>query len=458
MAAHWKDLISRHIGGRNWILTLDIAAVANPMMERLRDHGAEDFFLIAGTAGTGDPPDLPPDQVVMLNTHGATIMQGIRAFYRALHNLADDVVAQIDAWDPARGARIFCSWLGEDSEIAGRRQFGARPSSWALLEDKITVPNLWQSAGIPHPDYRIVPVTAEAVRDAMTQVAEGPGAVITADNKEGWHGGAEMSRVVAGVEDVEVAVTDLAPHADVVRVTPFLTGTPCSIHGMIFPDHVLTVRPVEMVTMVQGTRFRYAGTASFWQPDHAAVEAMRALAVQLGNHLREALGYRGTFTMDGVLSEDGFLPTELNPRYGAGFGTLTGDAEVRSVLVNQLLVAGVEADWRPLELEQLYRSGSDGKGVGGGFMLVDRTYDDTETIPVSWDGTEWAPVEDEEDADGKLTRGPAVTGGLVRVSLAPERTPFGQSVTRRVIAGFCLADELWDAGIGDLVAAREHGE
>jgi hypothetical protein len=456
MTAHWKDLITRHIGGRDWILTFDAAAAAKGAIESLQEHGADDFFLIAGSEGTGDRPDLPPEQMVLLNTSGSTIMEGIRAFYAALRNLPSEVVAKIDAWDPGRRALVFGSWLDADAAIAGRHQFGGRPSPWALLEDKITVSDLWDRAGIPRPDYRIVPVTEAAVGQAMGVLNQGTGVVITADNKAGWHGGGEMSRVISGTEGITAAVSDLAPYADVVRVTPYLTGTPCSIHGVIFPDYVLTVRPVEMVTMVQGNKFRYSGTASYWRPETAAVESMRELAVQLGAHLRESLGYRGTFTMDGVLTGDRFLPTELNPRYGAGFATLTGDAEVRSTLVHQLLVAGVEAEWRPGELERLYRTSSEGKGAGGGFSLVDRAYEVTESLDIRWNGDGWTPVGEEDDGDGTLTRGPAITGGLVRVSLTPERTPFGQSVTNRVIAGFRLADELWDAGIGPLIAASEY--
>ena len=51
---------------------------------------------------------------------------------------------------------------------------------------------------------------------------------------------------------------------------------------------------------------------------------MRALARRVGAALRDQVGFRGSFSIDGVLAEEGFLPTELNPRLGAGMNTLAG--------------------------------------------------------------------------------------------------------------------------------------
>ena len=52
-------------------------------------------------------------------------------------------------------------------------------------------------------------------------------------------------------------------------------------------------------------------------------EQMRAIARRAGERLRAEVDYRGAFTVDGVLTGDGFLPTELNPRNGAGLATMS---------------------------------------------------------------------------------------------------------------------------------------
>src|SRR5690606_4075064 len=106
----------------------------------------------------------------------------------------------------------------------------------------------------------------------------------------------------------------LAEEAHRVRVMPFLDGIPCSIHGIVFDDAVSVLRPCEMVALRRPGRsdLYYAGMGSTWDPPAAARADMRALCRRVGEHLRRTVGYRGVFTVDGVLTRDGFRPTELN--------------------------------------------------------------------------------------------------------------------------------------------------
>ncbi|MEJ2131362.1 MAG: hypothetical protein P8Y95_07025 [Gammaproteobacteria bacterium] len=112
---------------------------------------------------------------------------------------------------------------------------------------------------------------------------------------------------------------------DHVRVMPFLEGIPCSIHGMVFPNTVIAFRPVEQLTLHRPTspRFKYSGCATFWDPPEGDREEMRELAGSIGAALRSLVEFRGTFTVDGVMTADGFRPTELNPRYGLGMGVMS---------------------------------------------------------------------------------------------------------------------------------------
>src|SRR5437763_81823 len=85
--------------------------------------------------------------------------------------------------------------------------------------------------------------------------------------------------------------------------------------------------------------------ATWWDPPAAEREAMRAAARRVGATLRERVGYRGGFTADGVMTEEGFRPTELNARHGAGLWLLGAAApDLHLDLVAQALQAGERLD------------------------------------------------------------------------------------------------------------------
>ena len=74
-----------------------------------------------------------------------------------------------------------------------------------------------------------------------------------------------------------------------------------------------------------------------------------------GEQLRADVDFRGAFTLDGVATRDGFRPTEVNPRFGAGLMVITtGPRRVPLTLVLDLVVAGrplgVTAEWLEAEL------------------------------------------------------------------------------------------------------------
>lgn len=450
MVDRWEEIKRRHFGGRRWIITVDVAAAATRAVERLRELGADDCFVIAGNPGTGAQPDLPADQIAMLEIGGGTMMSAIRAFYAALRDLPEAVVEQVDAWDPQRTALVYGSWLDVDGQIAGRPQFGGRPPAWAALEDKISILEIWQDAGIDHRPAAVVPLELESLESAANQLG-GP-VVVTADNHGGWHGGAEMSRIAWTQDDLALIIDDFREQALSVRVMPFVEGIPCSIHGTVFPDHVLTLRPVESMTFVQGRHFRYAGTASFWRPKEDVINAMRESAVRLGDHLRKTLGYRGTFTLDGVLGADGFMPTEVNPRFGVGLGVLTSVSDQSLSLVHKLLLADVEEDWKPRQLEAILLDDCAERGAGAGFMLISDQVDEDETVHLAFDDG-WRVDPSGEDAT--MTRGPAGVGGIIRIIPDPDRTPFGPPFAPRLASGLELANDLWSLGSERLVPALD---
>ena len=266
-----------------------------------------------------------------------------------------------------------------------------------------------------------------------------------------------MLRWVRGVEDVEEAAAFLGARCDRVRVMPFLEGIPCSIHGVVFPGGVAAFRPVEMVTLRQpgSSRLRYAGAATFWDPPPADREVMRDLARRAGEGLRERVGYRGAFTVDGVLAAEGFLPTELNPRLGAGLSAMTRDVpELPVALLDRALVEGEPLTLPAAELECQVLDAADRTRAGGAWTVTTVTATATQDLPVVFDGGACRPLTNGQEPHGVLSFGPSGVGGFVRLALDPGRVPAGPPVAPLAAAAFALADERFGTGIGPLEPAR----
>ena len=168
------------------------------------------------------------------------------------------------------------------------------------MEDKVVVDAFWDRAGVDRQPSRVVPLD-ETARVA-SEVDRGDGTVWAADAREGFHGGATQTYWVRDDASLARALEGLRPVCDSVRVMPFLEGIPCSIHGIVLPDGVAVLRPVEMVTLRREHDFVYAGCATYWDPEPAVREQMRAVArLRWAARLRDEVDFRGTFTVDGVV-------------------------------------------------------------------------------------------------------------------------------------------------------------
>ena len=216
---------------------------------------------------------------------------------------------------------------------------------------------------------------------------------------------------------------------------PFLDGIPCSIHGIVLPDGVAVLRPVEMVTLRRGHEFVYAGCATYWDPDRRSSASRCAPSPGArASSSPDEVDFRGTFTVDGVVAADGFWPTELNPRFGAGHQRPSPAASgLPIVLVNDLIVGGHDIGRTPLDFEA---------------DLVDARPTPTEAAAPGMGGLD---IETElESDDGRSTtmvrgRGPSRAGrrstvalttgaGFVRCIYDHASTPIGPSTARSAAA------------------------
>ncbi|HET9560065.1 MAG TPA: hypothetical protein VFS70_23250 [Actinomycetota bacterium] len=443
--------------GRKVVLTGGPLAAMTGMCRRLRDLGAERPFLLATGVGTGEVPGADEAEWCVVEVRAPDVITEIRAAMRLLRLVPGEVVAALDRWDPERRALVLSPMFNELPEIAGRRVYGPRRAEWRRLEDKVVVDGLWDELGVTRAPSEVVAAEPAALRAAARRLDRGAGTAWAGDARQGFNGGAFCLRWVRDEEDAVEAVAFLAERCDRVRVMPFLEGIPCSIHGVVVPHGVATFRPVEMVTLRRpgSNRLRYAGAATFWDPPEPDREVMRDLARRVGDGLRERVGYRGAFTVDGVLAAEGFLPTELNPRPGAGLSMMTRDLpDLPVALLDRALIEGERLTFGADDLERQVLRAADRVRAGGAWTVTEVATGATRDLPVVFEGGACRPATDGQAADGMVSFGPSGVGGFVRVALDPARVPAGPSVAPLAVAAFALADERFGSGIGPLEMAR----
>ncbi len=446
--SYWRDLYRPVYAGKRWIVAADAVAGARRLVEDMHELGGGPFLIVAATLGTGELPDTDVADWILLGTGGNTFMESFREFDAALRDLPAGVVGRIDAWDPDRAAQVIHGFMPAGEPIAGRRLYGARRPEWAALEDKIAVEALWDAAGVPRAPSAVVPARRDELTAAAARLDAGLGTVWVADNREGWHGGAEYVRWVRSPADADAAASFLAGCADVVRVMPFLDGVPCSIHAMVFPEGIAVFRPVEMVVLsrADSPHFEYSGGSTFWDPPAGAASEMRGMVRSVAEHLRDTAGYRGAFGIDGVLTDAGYFPTELNPRYTGGLSIQASEVEGLAMgLLNRVVVAGEPAEYRPAALEETVLAASAARRGGWMLMKVPGTaLDETRNQAVDFVGGEARPAADPDQADATLSLGPAAFGSLVMCFLEAGAVAPGTLVAPVAGSLFRLAAELWD--------------
>lgn len=455
--AHARGLLRPLFQGRRLLLCGNIAVGLGGLARELVDLGAERPFLIAASAGTGELPGAEEAELHVLGIEGGDILTEHRKLHRALDDLPANVTRALDAWDPRREARcIVQDFLAVRRSVAGRRSYGGRPPAWAELEDKVRIDAFWDAVGMRRAPSRIVAADYATVRNAAQALDRGDGTVWAADASGGIHGGGLGLRWVRPGDDGRDAFAELADMAKRLRVMPFLEGIPASIHGIVLPDAVAAFRPVEMVTLRQasGHRLHYSGCATAFDPRAEDREAMRGLARRVGNALRETLGYRGPFGIDGILAEDGFLPTEMNPRSGAAFGCLR--AGLGGFPLTALCLAIIEGDALSVRADLLERAivqTADATRTISGWSATRTKFDGNDSMALVRDGDEYRQARTDEDAEATLSYGPGPIGGFVRFRLNDDLVVPGGSVAPEVARALRFADRALGTDFGPLAAA-----
>jgi hypothetical protein len=459
-AAHYQELFRGLFQRRRIIIVgLPLAGTLDAVT-RFRKLGSDRCLVLATGPGTGTFPSPDDADWIILEHRSPDVVTELHAVEALMANPPAAVIAAMDRYDPDRRALVLAPvvTLGPiPAQMVGRRVWGARPAASLALEDKTRIDAFWDRIGVERSPFVLAPLSISAVRGASDRMDRGSGTVWAGDAREGLHGGAHLIRWVRSESDLSDALRFFSERCDQVRIMPFLEGIPCSIHGLVFRDDIVTIRPVELITLRprNSAKFLYAGAATYWDPRDADREYMRAVARNVGEAYRAQVG-PGTFTVDGVMTEDGFRPTELNPRFGAGLSVMArGLPDLPLILICQALQGGEELDYRPRELEEMLVQGADAHRYGGGWTTMKKVEQESrEQALVRLDGG-YRLASPGEPADATLLIGPSNIGGFVRFTPEPTRMAIGGSVAPKVVAAFALADREFGTELGSLSAARE---
>jgi len=464
----YTEVLRPLFDGRKVIFAGEVAAAFTSAAALANALGASSVLVIA-TGGNGVGPLPEGVEILALTPEPATSMlDGLHRHLARIEHPPTAIIDAVRAFDPTFEAQVIGTFLNAAPHLDGRPFLAYRRPEWLALEDKTVVDAVWDRAGVNHAPAVVVPAEAGALAKAASHVDGGDGTVWSGDAREGFNGGAEFVRWVRAADEAASAASYFGAHCDAVRVMPFHEGIPCSIHGIVFDEHVAALRPVEMVTLrrppghPQGAFF-YAGCSTFFDPPDATRASMREIARATGALLRAEVGFRGAFTIDGVATARGFLPTELNPRSGAGLNVmLRGLADFPLQQLLDALVGGIALAYDPYELERNLVEAADATRSGGTWRtFLDRTLNAFEGRHLAYDGASWHQIP-ESDAD--LEVGAAIGRAVVAVGDGPSGTfvravfdadgiPKGESVGQRAVDIWRYADRELGTEIGPLTPA-----
>lgn len=440
----------------SWLIAEPVLPVALHRASLLRRMGASQVFALGAQRASGPTDDTIPYACLEQAATGE-MLSSIRNGEEALTRLPKDIQTKIDAWDPTRAARTLRAFFSVGGAVAERPCWGCRDPQWLPLEDKTRVDALWDGAGIRRADSRVVRPRESDLRDAHEALDAGQGTVWAADQKEGWNGGAWGVRWVTDRPTFDSALAWMTEHATEVRVMPYLAGPSCSIHGIVFPDYVASLLPCEMIILRDRAagRFIYAQAATHWTPPPQVTDAMRQVARSVGRYLQKAFGYRGMFSVDGVLTANGFLPTELNPRYAAGLNLLSPTTpRLDLYLLHMALVQGSSIDWSPVQLEHAILQQADANRAAVAGLMTAAPLQAPLELDLVRDHGRWRASKAEEAPHVHVSAAPSSRASMVRLRFDARFTPREQPLTKAVAEVLIWLSAVHDLRFGNLELER----
>jgi hypothetical protein len=256
---------------------------------------------------------IPLDPVITRPRSAAT---GATHHLARLHDVIGDLdgtgwlATAVNKFDRTGKATLLLPDPLDPTHAGRRRRFGRRHRAHKMLEDKTVVDTLWDTIGVPRAPSIIADgpcdITALAAR-----IDQGNGVVCSSQpiGSGPTAGGDGICWWAPG--HPPPPINDSGSSRCRLRLMPMLAGLPVRLHGLVTASHVIPFPPLEIVTLRRpnGT-FLCAGSAPTLHDAHD----LAALTTRIGERLHRRVGYLGAFSADGIVTADGFRPTDLNAR------------------------------------------------------------------------------------------------------------------------------------------------
>ena len=366
----------------------------------------------------------------------------LRAYHDALECLGEEQQSMIDAFDPERKAIVIGAfWFGLAS-VAGRRVFGYRHPRWILYEDKCAVSFIWNKAGILQAKSTVVSVSSlhAGLPEGWTYPV-----VLSGDSLNGITGGGSHVRCVLSEKQLEAILSFFESDCESVRLMEYIEGISCSMHGFVLEDAVCTSIPIEMVVLPRADgQFVYMGAATHWEPSLSERMYLEETVRKVGVALREEADFRGTFTIDGILKDGLFYPTEINTRAGAGIFALYHVHHSMYYLLDLMIKDGQLLNVDASELEEwMHKTAEQNRSTRawGGAHIDGLCPNETHFLRFSQGA--WIQEKEASSSTTTLNISEGRDGAFLMLSIAKEALSIGEPLFPYVKAAMQYCDERW---------------
>jgi hypothetical protein len=154
------------------------------------------------------------------------------------------------------------------------------------------------------------------------------------------------------------------------------------------------------------------------------------------------------------MSADGFRPTELNARHGAGLFAMERATGLPLPLIALAAAEGALPDVPPAEIEAAVLPLVDARRGATARVEVDTDVREPRSLDAVDDGRAARPTAEGEARTARVEVVPGSPRTMARVDFEVPNVPAGPPLAPRVARLLALADEHLGAGVGPLAPAR----